>query len=305
MNTIQLECFLMVADCLNFTKAAESLKITQPAVSHQIRALEDELGVKLFIRTNKRVSLTKEGMQFIEDALSILKIANASKFRLSKKLSSQPIPLGIGCHSTWELSLLPPLIEQLSQEFAQFIPVLKLIPLPVMENLLEDESIQVMFSFRTEQEQGRHAKYMELIHCPIVCVCAPGHPFAKRKSLTQEELHTGGKFALCSPRQCDPSFFRVQSKLSSEHAATELIFEEGYEVIQALIKANFAFTVWPDIPISRDPALCYIPISGLPSLSFGISYASGEASPLLKRFLEIAKLHFDIDKKKSGRPLSV
>lgn len=60
MNTIQLECFLMVADCLNFTKAAESLKITQPAVSHQIRALEDELGVKLFIRTNKRVSLTKE-----------------------------------------------------------------------------------------------------------------------------------------------------------------------------------------------------------------------------------------------------
>ena len=49
MNTIQLECFLMVADCLNFTKAAESLKITQPAVSHQIRALEDELGVKLFI----------------------------------------------------------------------------------------------------------------------------------------------------------------------------------------------------------------------------------------------------------------
>ena len=118
MNTIQLECFLMVADCLNFTKAAESLKITQPAVSHQIRALEDELGVKLFIRTNKRVSLTKEGMQFIGDALSILKIANASKFRLSKKLSSQPIPLGIGCHSTWELSLLPPLIEQLSQEFA-------------------------------------------------------------------------------------------------------------------------------------------------------------------------------------------
>lgn len=305
MNTIQLECFLMVADCLNFTKAAESLKITQPAVSHQIRTLEDELGVKLFIRTNKRVSLTKEGMQFIGDALSILKIANASKFRLSQRLSSQPMPLGIGCHNTWELSLLPPLIEKLSREFTRFIPILKLIPLPVMENLLEDESIQIMFSFRAEQEQRRHAKYIELTKCRVACVCAPSHPFANRHLLTQEDLHTGGRFALCSPRQCDPSFFRIQSKLSSDHAATQLIFEEGYEVIHALIKANYAFTVWPDVPISRDPSLCYVPIEGLAPLSFGISYATGKISPLLKRFLEIAKQHFAQSKTESGSTLSV
>jgi len=182
----------MVADCLNFTKAAEALKISQPAVSHQVRTLEDELGVKLFIRSNKRVMLTKEGMHFIGDALSILKIANASKLRLRGNLVSQPIHLGIGCHSTWELSLLPPLINLLSQEFAQFVPVLKLIPLPIMENLLEDESLQVMLSFRAEQEQRRHARYLELTKCPIVCVCAPEHPFAKCQSLTQEALHTGG-----------------------------------------------------------------------------------------------------------------
>ncbi len=305
MNTVQLECFLMVADCLNFTKAAEALKISQPAVSHQVRTLEDELGVKLFIRSNKRVMLTKEGMHFIGDALSILKIANASKLRLRGNLVSQPIHLGIGCHSTWELSLLPPLINLLSQEFAQFVPVLKLIPLPIMENLLEDESLQVMLSFRAEQEQRRHARYLELTKCPIVCVCAPEHPFAKCQSLTQEALHTGGRFVLCSPRQCNPSFFRIQSKLSSEHAASELVFEEGYEVIHALIKANFAFTIWPDIPIIRDPSLCYIPIEGLPSLSFGIFYTAGKNGPLVKRFLEIAKRHFKTDEKKSEHPLSI
>lgn len=47
MNTVQLECFLAVAQYLNFSKAAESVSITQPAVSHQIGSLEDELGVKL------------------------------------------------------------------------------------------------------------------------------------------------------------------------------------------------------------------------------------------------------------------
>ena len=53
MNTTQLECFTEVANFLNFSRAAEHLRITQPAVSHQINTLEDELGVKLFLRTSK------------------------------------------------------------------------------------------------------------------------------------------------------------------------------------------------------------------------------------------------------------
>ena len=47
MNTVQLECFVTVAEHLNFSKASRVLKITQPAVSHQIQTLEEELDVKL------------------------------------------------------------------------------------------------------------------------------------------------------------------------------------------------------------------------------------------------------------------
>ena len=57
MNTTQLECFLAVADCLNFSKAAERLRLTQPAVSHQIKSLEDELEVELFNRSSKSVRM--------------------------------------------------------------------------------------------------------------------------------------------------------------------------------------------------------------------------------------------------------
>ena len=61
MNTTQLECFVEVANYLNFSKAAQQLRLSQPAVSHQINTLEDELGVKLFHRTSKSVRLTQEG----------------------------------------------------------------------------------------------------------------------------------------------------------------------------------------------------------------------------------------------------
>lgn len=76
MNTIQLECFVTVAKHLNFSKASEELKITQPAVSHQIRSLEEELNVKLFQRTSKSVSLTPEGIMFLPDA-DVIQIGRA------------------------------------------------------------------------------------------------------------------------------------------------------------------------------------------------------------------------------------
>ena len=55
MNTFQLTCFMAVAETLNFARAAERLNITQPAVTHQIRSLEEELEVKLFKRTTRLV----------------------------------------------------------------------------------------------------------------------------------------------------------------------------------------------------------------------------------------------------------
>lgn len=62
MNTTQLECFVAVAEHLNFSRASEELKMTQPAVSHQIRSLETELETVLFKRTSKSVTLTEEGI---------------------------------------------------------------------------------------------------------------------------------------------------------------------------------------------------------------------------------------------------
>ena len=71
MNTVQLECFLAVADNLSFARAAEQLHITQPAVTHQISSLENELNVKLFRRTTRTVALTNDGWTFCGYARTI------------------------------------------------------------------------------------------------------------------------------------------------------------------------------------------------------------------------------------------
>ena len=99
MNTVQLECFLEVSECLNFSRAAVNLKMTQPAVSHQINALESELNTKLFNRTSKSVELTRDGIRFIGPASDALKILNGAKTRIKEKTVQETIPIGI-CGTT-------------------------------------------------------------------------------------------------------------------------------------------------------------------------------------------------------------
>lgn len=90
MNTTQLECFMTVSNFLNFSRAAEHLRITQPAVSHQISTLEDELGVKLFHRTSKSVRLTQEGYLFTQYADEILKLTGLSLARMKQSQHNCP-----------------------------------------------------------------------------------------------------------------------------------------------------------------------------------------------------------------------
>ena len=71
MNMIQMKYFITAAKCLNFTKAADKLFITQPALSRQIASMEAELNMQLFIRRQKSVQLTPAGA-FLYDKLSAL-----------------------------------------------------------------------------------------------------------------------------------------------------------------------------------------------------------------------------------------
>ena len=150
MNTVQLECFIAVAEYLNFSKASRSLKITQPAVSHQIQTLEEELEVKLFNRTSKSVTLTHEGALFLTDAQLILKTVLSAKERLGSH--EDFIPLELGCHNYMEMNLFPPVLKKLSEEFPLLRPNIRLIPFPSLLSMIENNQVQAALGVKNEQK---------------------------------------------------------------------------------------------------------------------------------------------------------
>ena len=277
---------MAVANFLNFSRAAEYLQVTQPAVSHQINALEDELGVKLFHRTSKSVRLTQEGFQFTQYAGEILKLSNLSRARMkeSRRASSR---LVIGCRNTAELRMLRPALTRLRQEQPELLPELRLIPFDSLENLLEEGDIHLIFSFR--ESAPPKARYRELARCRVVCVCGENHPLASREQVALAELRRAGRIAVCRPPICPQALFAHQSQAVGERETDQVLFCDHQEAMATLAEAGYAFAVMADLPNARLPGLRYVPIPECEPLPFGAVYLPGETPPALRQLLGLLR----------------
>ena len=238
MNTVQLECFVTVAEHLNFSKASRVLKITQPAVSHQIQTLEEELDVKLFNRTSKSVTLTQEGISFFADAQLILKTALSAKERLGRH--ERLIPFELGCHNYTEMNLFPPILKELYQEFPLLRPSIRLIPFPSILGMVENTQLMAALGIKYGQKASS-LWYRELASAPMACVCSPKHPLAQYKVLTEGQLK--GNFIACSPRQLPDSVFTIQNNLFMTLPSEQRFITDSLESTFTLVKAQMGYTV--------------------------------------------------------------
>ena len=122
MDIKNLQCFMAVAEQLNFSRAAQSLYISQPSLSIRISALEEELGTKLFKRTHQKVYLTDEGAALLPAVREILEKINSLPFIIGNVQRSDEAQkkLLIGVDVTEDRSL--PVIEKAFSRFQNSYP---------------------------------------------------------------------------------------------------------------------------------------------------------------------------------------
>lgn len=109
--------FFAVAEFSSFSKAAEALHISQPAISYSIKELEDQLGVKLFIRKNKSIKLTDNGqklLNYVQKAFNNLIMAERIITENDKELTGT---VRIGLYSHISLFMMPPLIKKFKEKY--------------------------------------------------------------------------------------------------------------------------------------------------------------------------------------------
>ncbi|HEX7064789.1 MAG TPA: LysR family transcriptional regulator [Bacillales bacterium] len=120
----QLDVFVTVAEKKNFSRAAEKLHMTQPAVSQYIKQLEREMNAKLLERTNKMVRLTKAGEAVYHHAREILSLYKRMQTLVDDMMQTASGPLAIGASYTFGEYILPHLIARLRGKYPLIRPTI-------------------------------------------------------------------------------------------------------------------------------------------------------------------------------------
>jgi DNA-binding transcriptional LysR family regulator len=190
MELRHLRYFVRVAEELHFARAARHLGISQPPLSQQIRALEDELGVRLLERTSRRVMLTPAGTMFLDGARATLQQADRAVTTARRAARGELGQLTIGFNAS------APFVPQVARgirDFRQAYPEVSLqmteLSAPAQIEAVDDHLLDLGFMRNIDPSRLPAALAARLIlREGLFVAMSPDHPFAQHENLRLRDL---------------------------------------------------------------------------------------------------------------------
>ncbi|HVO89281.1 MAG TPA: LysR family transcriptional regulator, partial [Casimicrobiaceae bacterium] len=172
----RLQAFHAVAKHRSFTKAADALCMTQPAVTFQVRQLEEYFNTRLFDRANGRIALTPAGVLALDYAERILALSGELEARLKEIGGQESGPLLIGASTTIAEFLLPKILGEYKARYPGIVPQLVVANSEAVQARVAERTLDLGFI-----EGDSHLRTVVTDVCcqdELQFVCAPSHPLA-------------------------------------------------------------------------------------------------------------------------------
>jgi LysR family transcriptional regulator, low CO2-responsive transcriptional regulator len=195
MDFDQLETFISVARLLSFSRAADKRFRTQPAISSQIRLLEEEVGAKLLDRSGGKVSLTASGKVFLKFSEELLE---SRKTMLAGIAETERVPRGeivVGANEGTCLHILPEVFAEFKKQYPDVnTSITRADYARILESVIDNSVDFGVVSLPVDDARLK----VVLIHCDeLVIIAPPQHPLAKNQSATVSEV---ARFPLVVPK---------------------------------------------------------------------------------------------------------
>lgn len=289
MTLRQVEIFLAVAAEMHFARAAESIHISQPTVSQEIRRLERALQVQLFDRTTRAARLTTAGEAILTDAKQLMASAAhlADKALLfspehTKKLRVVASPSVVN-------RLLPDVISQSERE----LPGLSIQDVPVdtgaVSTRLQGEGGDIGLGRFLTAPQGFLKE--TLVHESVLVTLSSRHPLAGSDSIDLRDL--GDLPLLLWSREQNPEYYDALLQICYDRGLSPLILVSPPLIVGArsyLIAENRAFSLVPESAANHlPPRLRAIPLSAAASLPLEMLFLEHDPRVVVPQFLNIIR----------------
>lgn len=279
MEFTQLRSFLAVAELLHFSKAAERVHLSQPALSLQIRSLEEELGVKLFERSRQRTSLTAAGLVYCEEVRKVLSQMELAVARVRQAAQGKLGRLRIGFISTAAANIVPQLIA----EFRKTHPDVELELLHALTAdqiaMLKRGVIDIGF-FRVPTSEDNDIKTIIIHQEPFKLFLPISHPLAGKRELSLKDLDN--EDFLVYARKNAPGFHDFLLQLLKDAGATPTMINEATDMytLVSLVSAGVGLAVAPaSVAHYGMPNVVARDLDGLPSSKIALAFRANLSHP--------------------------
>ncbi|HEX8144416.1 MAG TPA: LysR substrate-binding domain-containing protein [Pyrinomonadaceae bacterium] len=262
MELTQLEFFLAVVQEGSFSKAAERVYRTQPAVSIAVRRLEEEVGAPLFERSQKTPVLTEAGELIYDYAKRILALRDQARNVVTELRSLERGRVRIGANESTSLYLLPHLILDYREQHPNvkveiYRHVSERLPLEVLDR-------NVDFALLAFEPVDRDLESFPILRDELVLIMQPEHPLAKHDSVTVEEL---GNEPFLAHNVKTTSRFKVVEVFAQHHTPLNITLELAtVETIKRFVQLKIGLAFVPRMCVQEElerGTLATIPVKGL------------------------------------------
>jgi DNA-binding transcriptional LysR family regulator len=286
-----LRYFVAVAEHLHFARAAESLRIAQPGLSHQIKALERFLGVALFIRDRRGVELTEAGEVLLHHARQIIELAERAvqSTQLAGLTKKEVFKVG-----TSAVAMLP-VAKQVLGEFQHRYPQIDLEVHPGFASqtidALSRRALDVAIVFAPFQSR-RGIRYVPLETAELVVALPQGHRLASLERVPRAELLK--EPLLEGPRHANPSVTDdIHQSLFGEVEHPRLLqladVSEGTRLQLVADGKGVTLSVLSLVGRQQVPGIVFRRIAEpTPTIECGVAWFDAHPSPLIESFLQVA-----------------
>ncbi len=249
MDFEQLRTFLEVSRLRSFSRAAEKLSVTQPAISAQIRSLENEVGARLFDRDGGKVTFTAAGRVFEPFAEHVLSCHAHIGITIAELHRSPRGEISISANEATSLYVLPLVFAAFKKQYTRVaLKIVRADRARILEDVLNRE---VDFGIVSLPVKDARLTIERIHKDEVVLVTSAAHPLAGRETVSLAELLEYPLLLPKSGRQRDQldDFFR------SEDAQPRIAMEvESSELLKRLIGAGLGMGFLPRAVVSADAA---------------------------------------------------